>query len=145
MLASSATIRPEPLSLRGPMPTVALTLASAGMSGRSLFCEADKFHRAEKARGQTRCEELFRIFAVAVTAQFPGRSQFHREAAVVGFSLAVARVVRVSLTDQGMTILQEARYVPLEVMEATGTPPEQLQQLNEQLKALPSKLVAKPG
>ncbi|AIT81740.1 MarR family winged helix-turn-helix transcriptional regulator [Novosphingobium pentaromativorans] len=55
------------------------------------------------------------------------------------------RVVRVSLTDQGMTILQEARCVPLEVMEATGTPPEQLQQLNEQLKALRSKLVAKPG
>ncbi|WP_193789708.1 hypothetical protein [Novosphingobium sp. PP1Y] len=136
------------MSLRGPLPTVTMTLASAGMSGRSLFCEADKFHRAEKARGQTRCEELFRIFAVAVTAQFPGRSQFHREAAVVGLSLAVARLVRVmrvSLTDQGMTILQEARCVPLEVMEATGTPPEQLQQLNEKLKALRSKLVAKPG
>lgn len=53
--------------------------------------------------------------------------------------------MRVSLTDQSMTILQEARCVPLEVREATGTPPEQLQQLNEQLKALRSKLVAKPG
>ncbi|CDO36705.1 Organic hydroperoxide resistance transcriptional regulator, MarR family [Novosphingobium sp. KN65.2] len=53
------------------------------------------------------------------------------------------RVVRVSLTDQGKAILEEARCVPLEVMEATGTPPEQLHLLNEQLKALRAKLVTK--
>lgn len=53
------------------------------------------------------------------------------------------RVVRVSLTDRGKAILEEARCVPLEVMKATGTPPEQLHLLNEQLKALRAKLVTK--
>lgn len=52
------------------------------------------------------------------------------------------RVVRLSLTEQGRDIAEQAQCIPLEILKATGLPVEDLSRLSAELKTLRETLRA---